>query len=162
MRWMYSSSAPMSLRSSTYEYGTRSERRCLPVRGAMNMRARVEKDFDAWQQQLQLALDDRDGVLAGGPTRSSELEGLARSSERDSISVGPYVAVEEVPGLALPEGQLGLLLGRDEPDRGDPGEAAGRDDGANQEDRERSADKNGHGNDDGIGVGPICNTTSSQ
>ena len=45
------------------------------------------------------------------------------------------MAVEEVPSLALVEGQLGLLIGRGEPDRGDPGEAAGRDDGAGQENR---------------------------
>ena len=117
--------------------------------------------MDTGQKQLQLALDDRDGVLAGRPTRSSELKWLARSSERDS-TVGPYVAVEEVPSLALAKGQLGLLLGRYQPDRGDPSETTSRNDGASQEYRERSADKNRHGNDDGIGVGPICNTTSSQ
>ena len=31
--------------------------------------AHVEKDFDAWQQQLQLALDDSDGVLTSRPIR---------------------------------------------------------------------------------------------
>mmetsp|Transcript_21933 Transcript_21933/g.70662 ORF Transcript_21933/g.70662 Transcript_21933/m.70662 type:complete len:317 (-) Transcript_21933:107-1057(-) len=67
----------------------------------------VEKDFDVRQQLLELTLDDLDGVLTGRPD----------------------VAVEEVPREAHPDAQLGGLLGRDETDCGDLGDATGGDDG---------------------------------
>mmetsp|Transcript_43526 Transcript_43526/g.142812 ORF Transcript_43526/g.142812 Transcript_43526/m.142812 type:complete len:399 (+) Transcript_43526:224-1420(+) len=68
----------------------------------------VEKDLEARHQKLELALDVSDGVLTGRPD----------------------VREEEVPREVSPDAQLGGLLGRDETDRGDLGDAAGGDDGA--------------------------------
>jgi len=95
----------------------------------------VKEDFDAGQKLLQLVLDHRDSVLTSRP----------------------YVAVEEVPRHAFPEHQLGGLLGRHEPNRGDLGDAAGGDDGADKEDDESSADEHRHGDDDGRIVWPAQN-----
>ena len=44
----------------------------------------IEKHLDARQKQLQLALDDRDGVLTGGPIERGEgLVRMPHSSHKD-------------------------------------------------------------------------------
>ena len=104
------------------------------VRGALLARqqrgwaacARVEEDLDARQQDLELPLDDRDGVLTGTPD----------------------VAVEEVPRDAHPDAHLGRLVGRDEADRGSLLGVAGREDGADEEEDQRGADEDEHRVDD--------------
>ena len=54
------------------------------------------------------------------------------------------MAVEEVPREAHHDAQLGGLLGRDESDRGDLGDATGGDDGADEEEGEHDRKKDDH------------------
>ena len=56
----------------------------------------------------------------------------------------PDVAVEEVPREAHHDAQLGGLLGRDEADPGDLGDAAGGDDGADEEEGEHDCNEDDH------------------
>ena len=74
----------------------------------------------------------------------------------------PDVAVEEVPREASPDAHLGGLLGRDESDRGDLGDAAGGDDGADEEEGEHDCNEDDHRVDNHIeaaeaeDIGGIC------
>ena len=97
------------------------------------------------QQQLQLVLDDRGGVLR---ERRPPLQTAHTSHEwcsrGDHLPRAPDVAVEEVPLEPVREGQLGQLLGRDEAKRGQLGDATGGEDGTDEEEDEDCADQGYH------------------